>query len=684
MRAATHGERRRLRLTLSRACLGLACGLLLVVSDAPRAQTAGWTPDLHLKVKRVNQVTPSPDGLRVAYVVAQAALDGDKSEWLSQIHVVQADGSASFQLTRGDKSSWAASWSPDGQWLAFISSRAGRPAVWRINLSGGEAEKLTDERGSISAFEWSPDGASIAYVMKDAKTDDEETADREKRDWRTIDDNIKRNRLYLVPADANDQHRRPTRQLTRGDFSVMEFSWSPDGTTIVFSHQPTPAADDWARTDISTVDVGSGDVKPLAQTAAAERSPFYSPDGKWVVFEKSDIPPTWAFTTTLNVVAAEGGTPRALPETPDAQPDLIGWSADGARVYASEVQGTWPQILAVPVNGGGASIISPAGVLASTAGLNRSRTTIGFVSQSLDRAPEAFVSALAPELKPVQVSRAQDLPAAPIGRSEVISWQSADGLPIKGVLTYPEAYQKGARVPLLIVIHGGPTGVFTRSFIGTASPYPVAAFAAQGYAVLRCNVRGSGGYGRKFRYANMGDWGGGDYKDIMTGVDHVVAMGVADPDRLGVMGWSYGGYMTSWIVTQTRRFKAASCGAGVSNLMSFTGTSDIPSFIPDYFGGEYWDNFDAWRSHSAMFNVKGVTTPTLIQHGEADERVPVSQSYEFYNALKRQGVTTKLTVYPRQPHGFEEPKMTLDAARANLAWFDRWIGKAQPATGGKQ
>jgi dipeptidyl aminopeptidase/acylaminoacyl peptidase len=238
-------------------------------------------------------------------------------------------------------------------------------------------------------------------------------------------------------------------------------------------------------------------------------------------------------------------------------------------------------------------------------------------------------------------------------------------------------YEKGRKVPLLVVVHGGPTGVFTQSFTGMPSPYPITAFAERGYAVLRVNPRGSSGYGRKFRYANYKDWGGGDYHDIMSGVDTAVAMGVADPDRLGIMGWSYGGYMTSWVITQTKRFKAASVGAGVTNLMSFTGTADIPGFVPDYFGGEYWDVFDRWRSRSAMFNVKGVTTPTLIQHGEEDRRVPISQGYELYNALVRQGVTAKMVVYPRQPHGLQEPKFIKDAMERNLEWFDRWIKGAK-------
>jgi dipeptidyl aminopeptidase/acylaminoacyl peptidase len=244
------------------------------------------------------------------------------------------------------------------------------------------------------------------------------------------------------------------------------------------------------------------------------------------------------------------------------------------------------------------------------------------------------------------------------------------------LLTYPVGYASGQRVPLLVVVHGGPTGVFTQSFIGAASPYPVAVFASRGYAVLRVNPRGSSGYGRDFRYANYRDWGGGDYRDIMSGVDHVIGLGIADSTRLGIMGWSYGGYMTSWVITQSKRFKAASVGAGVTNLMSFTGTADIPGFIPDYMGGEYWDNLDTWRTRSAMFNIKGVTTPTLIQHGERDLRVPISQGYELYNALKRQNVPVKMVVYPRQPHGIQEPKLVLDAMQRNIDWFDRWILRA--------
>jgi dipeptidyl aminopeptidase/acylaminoacyl peptidase len=429
---------------------------------------------------------------------------------------------------------------------------------------------------------------------------------------------------------------------------------------------------DWTQTDISIVDVDSGDVRPLVATEAAEVGPVFSPDGKWIAYTASDAPPTWGFTSRVHVIPAEGGSSRALAESYDRQPSIVGWSADGSKVFITETHRTVDRLSALPVDGGKPVDVSPVDRMVGGPALNPTGTHIGFSSQTADSPPEAFVSRVAP-FELTQVSHVQDLPDVPIGKTDTIRWKSKDGTEIEGLLTYPAGYETGTRVPLLVIVHGGPTGVFVQSFIARRGAYPIAVFASKGYAVLRCNVRGSSGYGREFRYANYEDWGGGDYQDIMSGVDHVIQMGVADPDRLGVMGWSYGGYMTSWVITQTDRFKAASVGAGVTNLMSFTGTADIPGFIPDYFGGEYWDVFDRWRSHSAMFNVKGVTTPTLIQHGERDDRVPISQGYELYNALERQGVTVKMVVYPRQPHGIGEPKLQLDAMKRNLDWFERWI-----------
>jgi dipeptidyl aminopeptidase/acylaminoacyl peptidase len=312
--------------------------------------------------------------------------------------------------------------------------------------------------------------------------------------------------------------------------------------------------------------------------------------------------------------------------------------------------------------------------MVDNASLNATGTHVGFSSQAPDRAPEPFVAPLA-KFAPVQAAKVQDPPQFSFGKTETLTWKSPDGKEVEGLVTYPVGYAVGQKVPLLVVIHGGPAGVFVRSYTGGPTPYPVAGFASRGYAVLRVNPRGSSGYGFDFRSANFRDWGKGDYQDIQSGVDALIAKGVVDPDRMGVMGWSYGGYMTSWTITQTSRFKAASVGAGVTNLMSFQGTADIPGFLPDYFGGEFWDKEGGTRfqDHSAMFHVANVKTPTLIQHGEQDMRVPTAQGYELYGALKRRHVPVKMVTYPRTPHGIQEPKLMLDAMNRNLAWFDEWV-----------
>jgi dipeptidyl aminopeptidase/acylaminoacyl peptidase len=650
---------------------------LLILGITISAQTnVTWTPELQIKTRTVGIPRVSPDGKRVVYTVSSAVMTSDRSEYVTQLWLATTDGKENFQLTFNEKSSSNPKWSPDGNWIAFMSNRKdNKNNIYLLPLRGGEAEPLTDAKSAVSNFEWSPDGKWIALTMTDAKTEDEEKNDKAKNDFRWVDENLKMSRLYVIPVQKDANGKREPRKLTTENYNVDNFDWSPDGSRIVFDHTKSSVANDWTTGDVSIVEVGAAKATIFANTSAAESSPLYSPDGKWIAITISDNPPSWAGSGLIEVFPAAGGQAKVLTASYDAQPNITGWSADGKRIYFNEAKGTSTQLYSLDVASNKIEEIKTTPAVLAGINLNRTGTMLGFVRQTSDTPPDAFVSAVS-TFTPVQVSHANsDTKLPPVGKTEVIHWTSKDGKEIEGLLTYPVGYQAGQKVPLILNIHGGPTGVFQQTFLGGRGVYPLATFSSKGYAILRANPRGSSGYGTQFRRANYNDWGGADYQDLMTGVDKVIAMGVADPDRLGVMGWSYGGFMTTWIVTQTQRFKVASAGAPVTNLMSFNGTADIPAFVPDYFGGQFWDQMDAYQKHSAMFNVKGVKTPTMIEHGDADIRVPISQGYEFYNALKAQGVPTRMIVLPRQPHGPTEPKMQLAAMQANVEWFEKYLGK---------
>jgi dipeptidyl aminopeptidase/acylaminoacyl peptidase len=641
----------------------------LLLAQAPTA----WTPEFSMQFKTVSNVLPSPDGAKVVWTQTQSVMGPEQSEMLTHIFAANADGSHRIQLTRGDKSATSPSFSPDGRMIYFLSPRSGKNNVYRIAIGGGEAEMLSDFKGTLGTYQLSPDGKTIAFTGYEPPADEEKNK-KEKRDYRVVDANPENQSIYLIPAEANGDGKRQPRKLTDGKRHVAEIVWSPDSSKIAFSHWAAPGADNWTGSELSEIDVPSGAVKSIALEHTMSSRPIYSRDGRYLAFAKSiSEPPRWAFDAGIALVTRSTGDVRSLPATYDAQPDLIGFAGD--RILFVEAKHTRDMIYEMPIDGPPRELFQPAkGILAGGGThLNANGTFLGIPMESTDQPPEAYVMAVNSK-SPVQVSRANtDMPKLPLGKTEAIRWKSKDGLEIEGLLTYPVNYESGKKYPLILNIHGGPTGVFQETFIGRSGLYPIAVFAARGYAVLRPNPRGSGGYGKTFRFANYNDWGGKDYEDDQTGVDQVISMGVADPDRLAVMGWSYGGFMTSWTVTQTHRFKAAVVGAGVTNLWSFTGTSDVMGFLPDYFGGEPWQQFDNFQKHSPITHVNNVTTPTLVLHGEADVRVPTSQGYEFYHSLKREGVIAKMVVYPRQPHGPQEPKFVLDIMQRHLDWVDKYV-----------
>ena len=650
-----------------------AITLIALTAFLATAQTT-WTPEMQVKTKAIGGPRVSPDGKRLVYTINEAIMTADKSEFVTQIWMATTDGKENYQVTFGEKSSTNPKWSPDGNSIAFTSNRKdSKNNLYVLRLMGGEAEPVTDVKSAVGDFEWSPDGKWIAYTMTDPKAEDEEKNDKGKNDYRWVDENIKMSRLYVVSVAKDANGKREPRKLTSDNRNVTGFDWSPDGLRILFSHVSTPSANDWTTSDVAIVEVATAKTTPFAATAAAESSPSYSRDGKWISMVVGDLPTRWAQSSNIVVFPAAGGAAKKMALSHDGQPNIVGWSADNTKIYFTEAKGAGTSLYAANVAAATVAEEQFADAVATGVSLNRDCTVFSFAMQTADHPPEAFI-ARAGDAQPTQISHANDdLAKMPVGKTEVIKWKSTDGREIEGLLTYPVGYTLGTKVPLILNVHGGPAGVFQQSYIGGRGSYPIATFAARGYAILRPNPRGSSGYGTEFRRANMKDWGGMDYQDLMAGVDAVVQRGIADPDRLGVMGWSYGGYMTSTIVTKTKRFKAASAGAPVTNLMSFNGTADIPAFVPDYFGGQSWEIPDVYAKHSAMFNIKGVSTPTLIQQGDADVRVPISQGYEFYNALKAQGVPTRMIVLPRQPHGPNEPKMQIAAMQSNLDWFEKYL-----------
>jgi dipeptidyl aminopeptidase/acylaminoacyl peptidase len=661
------------------------CSMPAVGQDAS-PQSAGWTPAEMMKVKGVGDVQVSSNGRQVVYTVTEAVMTDDKSEYLTQIYLANTDGSGGRQITFGDKSNSNPQWSPDGRVIAFASGRSGKRNIWLLSIDGGEAQQLTDVKTGVGQFKWSPTGEQIAFLMPDPPSDAEEKANKGKSDAKVVDNNFKLTRLWLVPIARDSNGRREARLLAKEDFTIghvvfgsHNFNWSPDGRSIVFVHMLRPRYEDLFMAQVSTVDVATASVRPLVPAMSAMRQPIWSPDGRWIAYLAIDPGARYYFSIwNVMVVPANGGSPRKLADTFDrlgwlGGGHLIGWSADSRAIYFRETVGTGSRIAALPLDGRPPRDIEKRQGAIYGVSLSASGTMLGFTSESTTRPPEAYV-ARPDHFDAVQVSRANaSLPAHPLGRSEVIRWKSSDGLEIEGLLTYPARHEPGKRYPLALMIHGGPTGVFKQWFDASPDVYPVAAFAARGYAVLRPNPRGSAGYGKAFRVAIAKELGGMDFQDVMSGVDHVIRIGVADPDRLGVMGWSYGGYLTAWTITQTPRFKAASIGAGVVSLTSQTGTTDIPSWAPDYLGVEHWQDPTLYRERSPISHIGAISTPTIVLHGENDVRVPISQGYEFYSALKRRDLPATMVTYPRMPHWPEEPKQMLDIATRNLEWFDRYL-----------
>ncbi|MCK4919854.1 MAG: S9 family peptidase [Bacteroidales bacterium] len=656
--------------------------------------TTYWSPEFSMAFELPGQTVISHNGKYIAYVVREALTEGEKSEYLNHIWLAATDGSFNYQYTQGDKSCSSPQFSPDGEFLSFTSSRDDTSQIYIMRILGGEAEKISDAENGVESYKWSADSKKIAFTMTDPETEKEKTEKEEKRDIIFTDKNFKNNHIYTLDLEKSECGKRNTIQITSGEFSVNGFDWSPDGASIVFSHQPEPTINSgFIESDISIVASDSGAIVSLIKRPGVDSNPKFSPNGKVIAYESNGGKPEAVGLTDIWTVSANGGKTLSLQETPNRDANLIGWSPDAKSIYVSEAIGTSSHLLSLEVKGESISIVSLGNIVyseRSTKTLSnslgtRSRFSISskvdaaaFIYEDTETLPQVFYSNTFP-FNQKQISQLNENVELPdMAKTELISWKSSDGLEIEGLLTYPMNYKEGEKYPVILNVDGGPGGVYQQSFTGKPSIYLLQYFAENGYAIIRPNPRGSTGYGKEFRYANVRDWGYGDYEDLLSGVNAVIEMGIADEDQQYLMGWSYGGYMTGFMVTKTDRFNAASMGAGLPNLVSMTTTTDIPEYLVAHMGGkEFWEDYEAYEKHSAIYRIKNVKTPTQVIHGQNDFRIPFTQGQEFYVALKRLGVPTEMIVLPRTPHGPREPKLQMAVSPLILDWFRRY-GEIQP------
>jgi dipeptidyl aminopeptidase/acylaminoacyl peptidase len=665
--------------------------LLLAVSVAAAQSGKNFTIEAQLAMKTVGAPAWSPDNSSIAFTASEWNKKENRRN--THIYIVAATGGQPLKLTNGARGESSPQWSPDGSRIAFLANRdtAASPEpsaqggrgnqIWIIAVKGGEAEKITDEEMAVSQFRWSPDGRQIAYVVRDTPKD---KAEREKRrkdrfDAIVVDSNFSYSHLWAINVESKEKKR-----VTEGVFSVADPQWSPDGRWISYTVSRggsqestfTDISED-RNSDIFIVSATGGQPRQLTANPGPDAQARFSPDGRLVAYLSSPNPAVWAAKTDLMVAAVEGGAPRNLTAGYHDSLSALEWSPDGRWIYAAGAVGVYGQVFKVPVAGGtpepvferpagyGAFDLSSDGKMLAYQYEEAKSSEDLWVATSTGKEPRR-VTDLNPQVKEYNLAETQ-----------VVRWKGADGLEIEGILIKPLGYTEGRRYPMILQIHGGPYGRFTYGFEPRAQIY-----AANGYAVLMPNPRGSTGYGNKFAVANLRDWGGKDYQDLMAGVDEMIKRGVADPDRLAVMGGSYGGFMTFWVVTQTNRFKAAIGHAGISDWYSFHGQSDIPGLMEYGFGGMPWTARETYVKYSPMSFVDRVKTPLLITHGEQDRRVTISQAEQYYRALRKRGVEVVFVRYPREGHGITEPNHQIDLVQRHIEWFDKHVRgeKAQEAS----
>jgi dipeptidyl aminopeptidase/acylaminoacyl peptidase len=627
------------------------------------------------RVRSVRDAQLSPEGEWVAYVVSQPDSVRDRSN--SDIYMTSWDGSRTIQLTHTPDGESLPRWSPDGKYLAFSASRGDTKnggQIWLLDRAGGEAFKLTDHKGGVGSYVWSPDSKRIAFVSQDpepeagkdtaAKTAKPIVIDRYafKRD---VEGFLGERRSHLWVFDVAAKKEE---QITTGSFDDSNPSWSPDGMMLAFTSERAADPDRDNNTDVFVVEARKGaSIKQLTTWLGPDGGrPAWSPDGKSLAYFQGSEPILSAYSQNrLAIVPAGGGAARILTASLDRPVSDAEWAADGKSIYVLLTDDRAQHVARVTVADGVVQRLTDGRRVVSEISVQKGRVAVVAGTTAQPNEVQALEDGA---LRPLSHQNDAFVSEVQFATTEDFSAKGKDGTLVNGLLVKPIGYESGTKAPTLLRIHGGPNGQDQHSF-----SFERELFAANGYAVINANYRGSSGRGQDYQKAIFADWGNKEVQDLLAAVDQVVASGVADPDRLGIGGWSYGGILTDYTIATTTRFKAATSGAGSALQTTMYGT-DQYIFQYEKELGEPWKNPKLWEKVSYPFwHADRIKTPTLFLGGEKDFNVPVQGGEQMYMALKSQGIDTQMIVYPGQFHGITTPSYQKDRLMRYLAWYDRYL-----------
>ena len=620
-----------------------------------------------LNIPRVGDPRPSPDGRRITFLLATTDWPNDRR--IPQVWIINADGSGLRQLTSMQPGAGGAQWSPDGSTVAFLS----KGQIFLVPASGGSPRQLSQHPTTISEIAWDPDGGTIYFLAADPPTASDREQDRIRGDIRVVDE-FKQRHLWKIGAGDGAEKR-----ITDGDYSIYAFRVARHGKRIVVSRRPTPLAADTHRMELWTIDSEGHDAIRLTHNAIPEEDGSLSPDRSQVLFiARANDRQEPYYNSNVFVVPASGGQVRAV--MPDFAYEVLraDWAADGKSIWMVVNMGVHAELVELDL----ASHKIRQATKGDHALVPLSWNTAGdrhvFMVDEPTRIGDVWTWAPG-DASPRRVTGIYDYLDRDFAlpRQQRIEWKGADGVAIEGILTYPIDYQPGIRYPLVVQLHGGPEDSDRFGWGQILFNYQ-AAWAARGYAILRPNYRGSSGYGNTFYREPIGGYFKNSHLDVLAGVDHVISMGVADPERLAVMGWSAGAHLVNKLITYTNRFKAASSGAGVANWISLYGQSDTRVERDLWLNGSAWQRnapIQTYWDHSPLKYISSARTPTLFLIGENDPRVPPAQSLEMFRALKAQGVPTEMHVAPGEGHIWLRPAHQLHKMNAETAWFEEHVTK---------